>query len=299
VGRDLGWLERALGDNPDVSLRLLDPADFEGAPRDVIRQADALVFVGWAPSEPPARPALLFAPPDVPWLALPGEDTTAEPLDERQPRWSQPVPHPVLLGVDPFTLLIGRARRYPSPAPVPIAVSERGTPLVSVHDGPAARAVVVAFGPDDSNLPIAPGFPVLLSNALDWLARPSVWQDAGDPDRSRARRPGLAAFDPFVRSVTDPHGREVPLVRAGDRVAGLLREPGLYVAQGFHVRRVVTVNAGDPEISDLSRTTLDGSDEAHQVARGRAGRPWWVALAIAAFLLVSIEWWTWQQRITV
>jgi hypothetical protein len=32
---------------------------------------------------------------------------------------------------------------------------------------------------------------------------------------------------------------------------------------------------------------------------GSGGRPWWTFAVIGAFLLASIEWWTWQRRVTV
>lgn len=300
VGPDLEWLRRALAGNPDVDARFLDPAAFEAAPQAPPGRADAIVFSGWAPAAPPGRPALLFAPTPVPWLHDAPAGTDAErPPEESHPRWSQPASHPVLAGVDPYTLVIDRARAYTSPALTAIARSERGTPLVYTSDVPGIRAVVVTFGPDDSNLPTAPGFPVLLSNALEWLARPPALAVDAGAGWTPSQRPGLADFQPAVVSVSGPGGRPVPLTRAGGRVVGLLRQPGLYLAHGHSFQAPVAVNAGDPELSNLMRTSLTGSIEATPVAQGRSGRPWWVVLALTAFVLVTVEWWTWQRRITV
>ena len=69
--------------------------------------------------------------------------------EERRPRWEMPGTHPVVQGVDPFTLSIERSRIYSSPALRPVARSAAGSPLVSVSESPDSRLVVVSFGPDD------------------------------------------------------------------------------------------------------------------------------------------------------
>jgi Ca-activated chloride channel homolog len=308
VGTDLEWLRAALDGNPDVAARFIDPAAFEAAASAALeRQTDAFVFDGWAPAAAPARPALLFAPPSAGWLAdaVPagGPDVPASPQPgvEPRPRWSGPASHRVLLGVDPYTLVIDRAHMYPSGDLTPIARSDRGTPLVLVREAAAPRAVVVAFGPRDSNLPSAPGFPVLLSNAIEWLARPSALAATAGAGTAPppSPRPGFVDLDPAVRLLTAPGGAPVPVLRAGDRVVGVLRAPGLYTAHGDGFQIALPVNAGDPELSDLTRSTLIGSAQATDVVHGRSGRPWWVYFALAAFVLVTVEWWTWQRRITV
>ena len=55
--------------------------------------------------------------------------------------------------------------------------------------------MVVTFSINESNLTAAPGFPVLLGNAVDWLARPVLFaSQSGDADRAPVQRPGLTAF---------------------------------------------------------------------------------------------------------
>jgi hypothetical protein len=63
-------------------------------------------------------------------------------------------------------------------------------------------------------------------------------------------------------------------------------------------RGVITVNVGDPDVSNLSRTNLPASLTDRPVAAG-GSRSWWVYGVALAFLLASVEWWTWQRRITV
>ena len=65
---------------------------------------------------------------------------------ERRPRWEVPGSHPVVQGVDPFTLTIEHARTYTRPSLVPVAQTAKGTPLVYVDESSGSRLVVVTFG---------------------------------------------------------------------------------------------------------------------------------------------------------
>jgi hypothetical protein len=243
--------------------------------------ADVLIFDGWTPDAPPGRPALYLAPPSSAWLRR-------SVNDEAAPRWRASSDHPVLEGVDPFTLEIARARAYEAANLEPIAVSERGTPLVSVLDTPKTRAVVIGFGIEESNLPVTPAFPVLVGNALEWLAHPA----SGEP-----ATPGPLALGASTTQVIAPDGAIVPLVRAGDRVLVNLRAPGLYAVEAGGSRRVIGVNIGRPDIANLMHTTQPAAPGTARPALGY--RPWWTAALAAALVLLVLEWFTWQRRVTV
>jgi hypothetical protein len=96
--------------------------------------------------------------------------------------------------------------------------------------------------------------------------------------------------------VSGPDGREVPLTRAGADVAASLSTPGLYTVEGGGARRRIAVNVADPDVSQVSRSTLDPAAMTDPVD---AGRPWWLYALVVAFAIVCVEWWTWQRRITV
>jgi hypothetical protein len=262
--------------DPAVRPTFVTTAAYRAAPTDV------LIFDRWAPASPPDRPALYMSPPARPWLAETGRDEVA-------PHWLSVDPHPVLNGVDPLPLDIARIRRYDGPSVKAIAMSAAGTPLVSVLDGTRARGVIVGFSTADSNLASVTAFPILVGNALDWLARPA----AGD-----TRTPGPVELPASTTHLTSPEGESVPLVRAGDRVLARLRVPGLYLVQAGGSESVIGVNVSDPIIANLSRTNLDGAATPAPLA-GLGGRAWWIyAVALACVLLV-VEWWTWQRRLTV
>jgi hypothetical protein len=241
---------------------------------------DVVIFDRWAPERPPARAALYFAPPF-------GRDAAAE----ERPRWETAGTHPVVQGVDPFTLTIDRARTYRWPPNLtPIVRSTRGTPLVYVSEsGP--RTIVVTFGPQESNLTAAPAFPVLIGNALEWLT-------TGAGPRGN-RKPGLVAFDRAVTAVLDPNGARVALTRLNDSVTAILRTPGLYAAQEGSAQTRFAVNAGEPQLSNLLQSKLATTQHARTVASGAPARPWWLYCALGALMVAVLEWWTWNRRITV
>jgi len=301
VGDDTAWLRTLLERDPDVHATFVEPSTY-GSDRDgrpAANIADGVfIFDRWAPAEPPERPALYFAPPPgTPWLAASpgGETAPVTAIEEKRPRWEVAGSHPVVRAVDPLTLSIEHARAYSSATLVPIARSARGTPLVYVREPSAAkpldpRLVLVTFGAGESNLPSAPAFPVLVGDALEWLT-----SRAG----GGARRPGLTAFDIGVEKVTGPRGEPVPLVRMNGAALGMLRAPGLYVAEGGGGRSTIAVNAGDPQVSNVWRTTSTAGARGLAVTAGASGLPWWQYCAMAAFALALMEWWTWQRRITV
>jgi hypothetical protein len=286
VGEQSDWIAALLRQDPGVQVSQATPAAYRAGDEDVV------VFDRWAPAEPPSRPALVFAvPADTPWLAGPDSAQVGGgwPARELRPRWRPGGDHPVVQGVDPLTFRIDSARAYGAPTLEPVARSEQGLPLVSVDRSAGRRLVLVGFGPSESNLTSAPGFPILVGNALAWLGRPAA---------ARSETAGEVVFDESVERVTAPDGGRVPIERVDEQVVAVLRTPGLYVAEGGGATTRVAVNVGNPQASNVQRTSLEpGSSSA--VASGRAPSPWWAYCAMAAFALVLVEWFTWQRRITV
>ncbi|MCC7009247.1 MAG: VWA domain-containing protein [Acidobacteria bacterium] len=264
--------------DPNIRATFKTPAAYSSADA-----GDVLIFDRWVPAQPPPRPALYIAPSTSPWL---GRITTTEIA----PRWTTLGTHAVLAGVDPLTLDIARARQYDGDGLQAIARSEQGTALLSVVDAGERRAVVIAFSLAESNLAAAPVFPVLIGNAIDWLARPA----AGE-----SREPGPMELPASTSRVVAPDGGVVPLVRAGDRAFATLRAQGFYLVETGGSRSVVGVNVGAPEIANLMRTSLSDDERRNGGALGLAGRPWWTSAVLLAILLLAVEWCTWQRRVTV
>ena len=272
-----GALALLFRNTPAVTATFVPPAQYRQG------RADVFIFDRWSPPAPPNRPALMLAPPPVDWLGTAG-------ADEKAPQWTQPGVHPVLAGVDPLTLEIKRARGVQGPGLTAVAQSEKGTPLVAVADAVDRRLVALSFTLAESNLAFAPAFPVLIGNALEWLAQPSF---------GPSRRPGRVTLPASTLRVTDHSGNAMPLVRAGGFSVATLDTPGLHLVEAGGARGVVAVNVGDPEVSNLGRSSLTGKTQPSDASSSGGGRPWWTYAVIGAFLLASIEWWTWQRRVTV
>ncbi len=277
VSDDPGALALLLQRDAGVTATYVTPAEYRAG------RAEVVIFDRWLPRAAPSRPALCLAPPTADWLGTVG-------TEERSPVWTPGARHSVLAGVDPLTLDIRKVRAYDGEGLLPVARSDKGAPLVLVADHADRRLVVLAFAVADSNLAFAPAFPVLVGNAIDWLARPSY---------GPARAPGRITLPASVSRITGPDGSAVPVARAGDRAFATLARAGLYLIEAGGSRGVVAANVGSPEVSDLARTTLatDAADTEARVRRG--GRPWWTYAVLAAFVLAALEWWTWQRRVTV
>jgi hypothetical protein len=260
---------------PGTRARVVRPAEYHTT------AADLFVFEGWLPAEPPGRPALVIAPPSSEWLGSRADL-------ESSPVWLTSVEHPVVQGVDLSSLTIQRARRVDAARLASVAESAGGTALVAISDDSDRRVVVLPFGPGDSNLLSSPAFPVLVGNAVQWLGRPPLAEPGP---------PGTRLLPSSTTRVISPAGRRVPLVPAGDRVVARFDTPGLYLADIGGARSVLAINAIDPVLSNLEASP----PAADRAVSGSAGwrQPWWTYAVLLAFVLLTIEWWTWQRRITV
>ena len=296
VGERTEWLREAFSRDSGVRATFLAPSNWTGD--SAAARTDLVIFDRWAPREMPTVPVLLFAPPAAPWLTT-GDAGPVPVGDERRPRWEVPGSHPVVQGVDPFTLTIEHARAYSRPSLVPVAQTGRGTPLVYVDESSGNRLVLVTFGVHESNLTSAPGFPVPLGNALEWLARPSFFATAPGVTPPASVRPGLVTLTATVQRLTGPDKAPVALTRVSDTVFAVLKQPGLYTVEAGRARDTFAVNVADPQLSNLTRTSNFASTRGRPVTAGSSAWAWWVYCAIAAFALAVAEWWTWQRRITV
>jgi hypothetical protein len=148
----------------------------------------------------------------------------------------------------------------------------------------------MGFALSESNLAYSPAFPVLVVNALEWLARPAM---------SAARRPGPMLLPSSVTRVVSPDGQPLRLLPAGDHKLVTLPAPGLYLVESGVARSVVPVNVGNAEVSNLMRTNLSADVTAAGAGGVTGGRPWWLYAVLLVFLLAAVEWGTWLRRITV
>ncbi|HEX7953311.1 MAG TPA: hypothetical protein VF523_09630, partial [Burkholderiales bacterium] len=279
------FLEKSLQAEPRVSVSLVAPGrEFDD------RGYDLLVFDRTAPKFRPHVPALLFHPTRADWLP----PLRKEIIDSSVTAWN--AAHPLLENIALFGLSVDRAsvpdlKNRTAQAESALASGPGGVPLIVVHEA-GVRWISFAFALDESNFALQAGFPIFLSNALNWMA--------GDPP-ALARRVGLIEVPVPGARVLAADASELD---ARPIAGGTLFEadtPGLYTAVSALQRVPVAVNLFDRRITDVNASTLARIDPGGDA--GSNARYWpdldasFVLMLAAALLL--FEWWSWNRRTTV
>jgi Ca-activated chloride channel family protein len=154
------FVERALSLRPQTQVSRLSPGD--DLPQS--QTFDLIVLDGYVPPvlptgtsvlllHPPANNGLLAAGPDIPI----SEVSAARPDD------------PVLADVPLDGVHVSRARNLETPAWADVVLGSPQTPLLILGQQSGRRIGVLGFDIHQSDLPLQPGFPVLMQHLLDWL----------------------------------------------------------------------------------------------------------------------------------
>jgi hypothetical protein len=184
-------------------------------------------------------------------------------------------------------------------APQVLAGSVSGEALLATFDRPSGKVVVLTVDLDKSDLPLQTAFPILVSNALAWLA------GGRDDLRESLASGSLAEVDlPPGRAglvLRAPDGSTRPLPGAGARatvgpldrcgVWGVVRAGG---RDGPPVAEVAC-NLASPVESEL-RAPPGVRPGRLRTASGFGGRPAWFYLVCAAWALSGLEWFLYQRR---
>ena len=267
------------------SLRLLPGVHVSIVPRQRVRgDVDAWVFDGYAPERAPAAPALMFRPPPAPWLPASEGELSATAVSA----WA--ASHPVTDGVSLRDVLVERALALRVPVDAQVLASNADGQALILASASGPRWVEVAFALRDSNLALQPGFPVLLSNALDWMT--------GEAPALQSA-PGLIRMPVAEADVLDPGGRQVSTRRLPGATLVEAEEPGVYTATAGDRRERVAVSVADAAVTavNASRLARDAATTAWQTPRP-AFEPW-PGILLAAALLLILEWWAYNRRLTV
>ncbi len=268
-------LQDSLRALPGVRLTIVKPAGYAQA-----GAADAYVFDGFAPAAPPPGGALLFRPTAVPWLPARWRESAEPDIT----RWQ--AAHALSMGMNWPDLRVGHAR---------VAVVQPGEAVVETRQGAliaARRApvpwIVVGFSPQDSNLPLQPGFLVFLGNALDWLT---------DPAPPLLRPLGRVDVPMAHAQVRDGAGLPVPAVETADGIVFEATRPDVYTVRGDGARIQVIANVLDPRQADINHSRLgDRESVAATASRQFPMEPWALLLLIGALLLL-VEWAAYTRRL--
>ncbi len=290
------FLEAALSTRENISLTRTAPSNYSGAAGHDVTVLDRVAPV----AEASAR-QLIFDPPGDEAAPMVTE-VTATLVDKR---------HPLARGlvtVD-WNIRETRARRLGQADTVVVAGPKKEPLVWASVDPDGSRRVVVGFDITKSLLPLNVAFPVLVVNALNYLA------DEADgfrkPVATGAQVVVPLPFQPVQLKATGPGG-PVEDVRFDGHEARLeMARTGLYVLAGRvadangserEVAHVVAANAETPEESLIggrieSDPATDTSPPETQAA-AETSTFLWRDLLLAFLALVVLEQLTWHRRWT-
>ncbi len=178
------------------------------------------------------------------------------------------------------------------PADADVILRVGDAPAVVAYERLGQRVVELRVDLASSELPLLTAFPVLVANAIDWLASPDAAGTqvrAGQPlawtVRDSRQLAGVA--------VVGPDGRAVPAVVAARNltVTGT-GASGIYRVRGTGWRAVFAVAPDTESESDLTRRASAALDpDAPAPALRPAATPLSTALVVAALACLVAEWW--------
>ena len=298
------YLERALRLRPDVRLRVVPPAAYStGAPADVV------VLDGVLPDPLPVENLLLVNPP----LPVASDGAHLPSTGVVEPRELGLVSRgellspalsdvaaddPLLQGADLAGTVVRHARRIGAPDWARTVAGSSDGPLILRGTVGSRRVVALAFALADSDLPLRPAFPVLISNAVDWL-RPLTVPPAARPG-SLVRLDEPSGWSDL--QVRGPGG-SLPLLRplaSGSALLGL-DDVGPYVVtarspSGNQAEAALAVSLLDERESDVApRADAPVRGAGATAAPAPSYDERWRAVALLAFLVLLAEWW-WYHR---
>jgi Ca-activated chloride channel family protein len=296
VGETDLYLQAALlGLGPGVAVERI-PAAAVGARRTAFPAYDAVVFDGVTPDPAPGEGRFLYLDPAGPGNPFAEGGRIRDPIPTAARR-----DHPLLAHVSLADLNIAQARRLSAGPGDEVVVTAVDAALVIARQRPGLRLVALSFDPRRSDLPLRPAFPLLLGNALDWLAQ---GRRAGDDDggSQAAGTYARVALPPEAIGavVVDPTGARGRRPAAGGWLGLPLPVSGFYRITPEPARgpaRVLAASFLHPLESDTRRAATAPPSSAARPTPGwwRAGDLATVALLLA-FCLCLLEWLGHQRR---
>ena len=264
---------------PHLEVTVMEPADYSALEDGDL--FDAYLFEGWAPAAAPALPTVLLGPPAVDWLPRHlgvAEHVGLLPFDTAAP---------LLRHVDLHDIAIARAIVV-DPLDAVILAGDAELPLILSGLQPT-RWLMFSFAIADTDFEQAVGFPILVSNLVQWLRgdAPARRVDLGTVaiDLPRARVRNLSTDSPVeVRTV-------------GGRTIFRATTPALYMATDGSRRLHYAARLDGRERSMVNASIFELPDA--QLESPAASRPLWPILLGVAAVLLLVEGLTYHRRITV
>lgn len=273
------FLERALSLDPRVILDKASAVPTTG-------EWDLVVFDGIAEEKVRAKAVLTFGA-----AGSPSPVTRVGTLTK--PQFGSVDQHPVLkaVGLDAVFVDNGEKVRAKPEAEL-IAEFKGGDPLCVVSRSGGRRNVYLAFEPLQSDFPLQVGFPIFLSNAIDWLIPPTTRGTALAVSAGRTfslpatKEEAIELKGPGVTKRVEPIN--------GSYVVRDLKRVGKYTFGGRPVYASLRSDV-ESKLLPADRVLMGGKalESSGSVLRLA---DLWRPLALLALLVLAGEWWLFARR---
>jgi len=285
------YLEGTLLLNPNVEVETVDPADFDPSGTD---EFDVTVFDRFTP-EPPESGNFVYIDPTgdgSPWRVVGERD---EPVVSSVKR-----SHPLMRWITLKDLNIGSAREVELGRGDVRVASAVGVPLIVARDGEDRNLVGITFDVRNSDLPLRVAFPMLMFNIVDYFAL----DDASYIPNYVTGRTWSIDLPEGARNATivGPDGLETEAPIFDGRAVYRGVDPGFYTVRTDAGDVGLAANLADPVESDPTPGPIEFGGEAETGGTDQLffdRRELWIWAVLAAALLLFVEWFTYNRRITV
>jgi hypothetical protein len=289
------FLEKVLSLLPNVDLYRIPAQRYLAVEAD---RFDVIVFDDYLPPLLPHGNLLIVNPPDRGPFRSNGE--------VRRPRvatWERE--DQLMAFVDPRDLSVNRAAKLDLPRwAKPLISTADGVPLFAAGQDGDRRIALIPFDLRQSNFPVLPAFPIMMSNLLNYLSPPGVVRS---PEINTGAPESLAPLPQVERvRITGPDDQAVefrsgsaPITYAATNLPGLYRVQQLVPGGQQTVEDdLFAANLADRAESDI-RPRLSGLTNTgpFEVGLTMLQKEFWGLLAALALPLLLFEWFWFHRRV--
>jgi hypothetical protein len=293
------YLRNVLRAVPHIQLSMVkdlpQPADTSSA-----RLASLLILHGQIPSTLPPGPVMVIDPRSSCDLWQLGDKLTT-PVVAKQDDEAVLMAHVRLTNL----LLPGACRmKLLGPGQV-LASGAEGEPLLVAFERPAGRVVVLTVDLNSGELPWRVAFPVLMGNALAWLAGNLGELQEGSATGSLVTvdlpSPPTGPFVPLLRSPRQQIKRlpaDTARLTVGpfDTCGVWAIDVATPTTQARSTALEIACNLTNARESDLRPPAGITPSAPMAAAFGLGGQPLWFYFLVSAWLLMGVEWFLYQRR---
>lgn len=284
MGPDDLFVERAFSLDPRVAL---DKASTLPSTKDY----DIVVFDGVKEQKTESKGVLTF-----------GSAGTPSPVkafgEVKEPTFLDLVKnHPLMQDVDFEGTYIGRSEKVKPKANGEVIAEGRDGPWIVVSSL-SQKQVYVSFQPLQSDFPLQPGFPIFISNVIDFIC----------PRESKSNTLSVAAGRPFtvpassesdVLTIVSPDGSNETLKPFGNSFS--IRETrtvGRYEMSSNGKKQAVYASLTNDLESNIApqKRILLGSTEVKSVEASLRLADFWRPVLLVALLVLAVEWFVFARR---